>query len=110
MVLPPPRTSISFGTGPECFFAHAGSASIARGLSAGGLPLNVTVPEIDEAPSATPGQSDTTTNPAAAHNPFPVTRILDSLVITTSFSDVVLAAAVRRPDGPSSCKSAYTTA
>src|SRR5215207_8571 len=81
MVLPPPRTSISFGTGPECFLAHAGSASMASGLRAGGFPVKVTVPLIEDAAMATPGQTDITTNPAASQNLFPVTRMLDSLVI-----------------------------
>ena len=39
MVLPLPRTSISFGTGAECFLAQAGSASMASGLRAGSFPV-----------------------------------------------------------------------
>ncbi len=93
MVLPPPSSSISFGTGPECFLAHAGSASMESGLSAGGFPAKVTVPLTDDAAVATPGQTDITTNPAASHNLFPVTRMLDSLVIAKPrFSDAVDAA------------------
>ena len=79
MVFPPPRTSLSSGTGPECFLAHAGSAAMASGLRAGGVPVKVTVPLIDDAAVATPGQTDITI--AASHNLFPVTRMLDSLVI-----------------------------
>ena len=75
MVLPLPRTSISFGTGAVCFLAHAGSASMASGLSAGAFPSKVTVPVMVEAASATPGQTDTATSPAASHNLFPVARI-----------------------------------
>src|SRR6185503_6505663 len=78
MVLPPPRTSISFGTGPECFLAHAGSASMVSGLSAGGLPVNVTVPVTDDAAIATPGHIHPVTSPTASHNRFPVARILGS--------------------------------
>ena len=72
MVLPLPRTSISLGTGAECFLAHAGSASMASGLRAGAFPSKVTVPVTDEAATATPGQTDTATSPAASHNLFPV--------------------------------------
>ncbi len=90
MVLPLPRTSISFGTGSECFLAHAGSASMASGLRAGGFPSKVTVPVMDDAAMATPGQTDIATSPAASHNLFPVTRMLGSLVIAkTSFSVAV---------------------
>ena len=70
MVLPLPRTSISAGTGFECFLAHAGSASMASGLRAGGFPSKVTVPVMDEAATATPGQPATATSPAASHNLF----------------------------------------
>src|SRR6478672_11094781 len=80
MVLPLPRTSISFGTGAECFLAHTGSASIASGLSVGAFPSKVTVPVMDEAATATPGQNDTVTSAAASHNLFPVPRMLCSLV------------------------------
>ena len=81
MVLPLPRTSISFGTGAECFLAHTGSASMASGLSVGAFPSKVTVPVMVEAAKATPGQTDTATSPAASHNLFPVPRMLGSLVI-----------------------------
>ena len=81
MVLPLPRTSISFGTGAECFLAHAGSASMASGLRVGTFPSKVTVPVTDEAATATPGQTDTATSPAASHNLFAVLRMLGSLVI-----------------------------
>src|SRR5512132_3483657 len=76
MVLPLPRTSISFGTGPECFLAHAGSASIASGLSAGAFPSKVTVPVTVEAATATPGQNDTAISPAASHDLFPIPRTI----------------------------------
>jgi hypothetical protein len=52
---------------------------MASGLRAGGVPVKETVPLIDDAAVATPGQTDITT--AASHNLFPVTRMLDSLVI-----------------------------
>src|SRR5512141_3263306 len=58
IVLPLPRTSISFGTGPECFFAHAGSAFMASGARLGIFPAKVTVPLMVEAADATPGQTD----------------------------------------------------
>jgi hypothetical protein len=82
MVLPLPRTSISLGAGDVCFLAHAGSASIASGLRAGAFPSKVTVPVTVEAATATPGHNDTATSPAASHTLFPVTRMLDSLIIT----------------------------
>ena len=81
MVLPVPRTSISFGTGVGCFLAHTGSASMASGLRTGGFPSKVTVPVMDEAAKATPGQTDNATSPAASRNLFPVPRMLGSLVI-----------------------------
>ena len=81
MVLPLPRTSISFGTGAECFLAHTGSASMASGLRVGAFPSKVTVPVMVEAARATPGQNDTATSPAASHNLFPVPRMLGSFVI-----------------------------
>src|SRR5688572_21426591 len=86
MVWPEPRTSISAGTGPVCFFAQAGSASIASGFRAGGFPAKTTVPLMDEAADATLGQTDIATNPAASHTLFPVTRMLDSLVIANLVS------------------------
>jgi hypothetical protein len=59
---------------------------MASGLRAGAFPAKVTVPVTDEAAEATPGHTDTATNPAASHNLFPETRILGSLVIAkTSF-------------------------
>src|SRR4051794_2287330 len=79
MVLPLPRTSISFGTGAECFLAHTGSASIVSGLRVGAFPSNVTVPVTDDAASATPGHSAIATNPAARHK-LGVLRILVSFV------------------------------
>src|SRR6266545_1212862 len=81
MVLPLPRTSTSFGTGPECFLAHAGSASMASGLSVGAFPSNVTVPVMVEAATATPGHIDNATSPATRHNLFPLQRMLGSLII-----------------------------
>src|SRR6476646_1973446 len=80
MVLPFPRASISLGTGPECFLAHAGSASIVSGLRAGAFPSNVTTPVTVEAANATPGEIDNATSPATKHNVFPVQRILGSLI------------------------------
>src|SRR3982751_6807057 len=79
MVFPLPSTSISLGTGPECFLAHSGAASMASGLSAGAFPSKVMVPETDEAAKATPGESDTTTSAAANENLLPVQRMLGSL-------------------------------
>jgi hypothetical protein len=67
------------------------------GLSVGGVPAKVTVPLIDDAAVATPGQTDITINPAASHNLFPVTRMLDSLVIAKPrFSAVLNAASTLR--------------
>ena len=95
MVLPLPRTSISFATGPECFLAHAGSASIASGLSVGAFPSKVTVPLMDEAAPATPGHTDTATTTAASHTLIPVPRMLDSLVIAILISVVTVDDAFR---------------
>jgi hypothetical protein len=80
MVLPLPRTSSSFGTGPVCFLAHTGSASIARGLRVGVFPSKVTVPEMDEAAPATLGQTITAAS-TASRNPFAVPRIYGSLFV-----------------------------
>ena len=82
MVLPPPRTSISFATGfPPCALWHTGSASMASGLRAGAFPSKVTVPVTVDAATATPGHSAAANSPAASHNLFPVPRMLGSLVI-----------------------------
>ena len=81
MVLPLPRTSISFGTGAECFLAHTGSASMASGLSVGAFPSKLTVPVTVAAAAATPGHANATTSPAASHNLFPVARTIGSSVI-----------------------------
>src|SRR5687767_4087951 len=83
IVLPGPRTSISLGTGFECFLAHAGSASIASGLRAGTFPANVTVPLMEDAANATPGHTAIATSPAARHKFFAVLRILISFVIVS---------------------------
>src|SRR4051794_20416266 len=80
MVLPLPRTSASLGTGAVCFLAHAGSASMVSGRRVGTFPSKVTVPVIDDAATATPGQSDTAINPAVSHNLPPTQRMLGSLV------------------------------
>ena len=97
MVLPLPRTSISFGTGfPACFLAQTGSASMASGLSAGAFPSKVTVPVMVDAATATPGQTNTATSPAASHNLFPVPRMLSSLVIANLASVVTVDAALSR--------------
>ena len=89
-LLPLPRTSLSSGTGDECFFAHAGSAPMASGLSAGAFPSKVMVPLTVEAATAMPGQSDTATSPATTHNLFPVARMLGSLVIAKLVSGVTV--------------------
>src|SRR5437899_5746546 len=81
MVWPLPRTSISAGTGPECFLAHTGSASMVIGLRVGAVPENVTIPVMDEPTTAPPGPTDTAINAAASHKLFPVQRMLNSLVI-----------------------------
>jgi hypothetical protein len=81
MVLPLPSTSISAGTGFVCFLAHAGSASMASGLRAGGFPVKVMVPLIVDAAPAMPGQPITATSTATSHNLLPVTRMLVSLVM-----------------------------
>src|SRR2546425_5469944 len=87
MLLPVPRTNISLGTGAECFLAHAGSASMASGLSAGAVPEKVMVPVTDApattARTPTPGPTDTATSPAAKHHLFAVQPMLSSLVICT---------------------------
>ena len=80
MVLPLPRTSASFGTGAVCFLAHAGSASMASGFSAGTFPSKVTVPVMVDAAKATLGHINDATSPAARYNLFPVQRILCSLI------------------------------
>ena len=51
----------------------------------------------DEAATATPGQTDNATSPAASHNLFPVPRMLGSLVIANLVSVVNLDAAFRDP-------------
>src|SRR5512134_1721943 len=78
IVLPPPRTSISLGTGLACFLAHAGSASMVSGLRVGTFPSKVTDPVTDDAARATPGHTAAATNPAARHTRFAVPRILVS--------------------------------
>ncbi len=80
MVLPLPRTSISFGTGAECFLAQAGSASMVSGLRVGAFPSKVTVPVTDEAATATPGHANITPSPAASNN-LPVARTIGSSVL-----------------------------
>jgi hypothetical protein len=47
----------------------------------GAFPVKVTVPVIDEAATATLGQTNTAASPAASHNLFPIPRMLGSLVI-----------------------------
>src|SRR5215213_8383689 len=74
MVWPLPSTSASPGAGLACFLAQAGSASIARGLSAGGFPSKVIVPVMDAAPKAAAGHNATANNATARHDPFPDTR------------------------------------
>src|SRR5262245_15753772 len=81
MVLPGPRSSASPGTGAVCFFAHAGSASMASGLSVGALPSKVMVPVMVDAAKATPGYIDDATSPATRHNLFPVQRMLRSFAL-----------------------------
>jgi hypothetical protein len=80
IVLPLPSTRASFRTGDVCFFAHAGSASIASGFIAGGFPSKVTVPVTVEAANATPGDIDNASSPATNPKVFPVQRILGSLI------------------------------
>jgi hypothetical protein len=58
------------------------------GLRLGAFPVKVTVPVTDEAATATPGQTDTATSPAASHNLFPILRMLGSLVIANFVSVV----------------------
>ena len=83
MVLPVPRTSASFGAGfPPCFLWQTISASMASGLSAGAFPAKVTVPVMVAAATATLGQPNTATSPAASHNLFRVPRMLSSFVST----------------------------
>src|SRR5262245_6029251 len=78
---PGPSTSISLGTGPVCFFAHEGSASIVIGLIVvGGVPLKVTVPVMEDAANATLGHAAVSIRPAARDNRVAVLRIVDSFV------------------------------
>jgi hypothetical protein len=84
IVLPLPRTSISAGTGFVCFFAHAGSASIASGLRVGTFPSKVTVPFTVDAARATAGHITPPASAAATHNIFAVLRILVSFVIAST--------------------------
>ena len=63
---------------------------MASGLRAGAFPSKVTVPVMVEAATATPGQTNTATSPAASHNLFPVPRMLSSLVIANLVSVVTL--------------------
>src|ERR1043165_5858655 len=84
MALPGPSTSISFATGPVCFLAHTGSASIAIGLSVGAVPEKVTVPVIVPAAKATPGHAAVTIRLAARVNQVAVLRIVGSLRKTNS--------------------------
>src|SRR5262245_46244602 len=65
-----------------------GSASMARGLSPGGVPAKVMVP-LMVAAAATPGQPSTVTRPAGSHNRFRVPRVIRSLVIGPPVSFVV---------------------
>src|SRR4051794_19774825 len=97
IVLPLPRVSISFATGPVCFLAQSGSASIASGLRVGAFPSNVMIPVIVEAAAATPGQKETAINEAARNNLLPVTHMLGSFVIAQIVASVVTDdAALRR--------------
>src|SRR5262245_13720473 len=81
MVLPVPRTSASFGPGLlPCFLWQTASALMSSGLSAGAVPEKTTVPVMVDAATATLGHNNVATNPAASHNPFPVARMLSSLV------------------------------
>ena len=93
MVLPLPRASISAARAPPCSLAHTGSASMASGLSAGGFPSKTTVPVTVDAATATPGQPNTATSPAANHNMFRVPRMLSSLV----FENLISAPPSTRP-------------
>jgi hypothetical protein len=77
MVLPLPRTNISFATGPVCFLAQMGSAVISRGLSTGVFPAKVTVPVMVDWAPATPGQMATAAS-TASRNPNADPRMLGS--------------------------------
>src|SRR3954464_1016964 len=105
IVLPLPRASASFATGPECFLAHAGSASIASGLRAGAFPSKVTDPLTVDAANATPGEIDNATSAATNPKVFPVQRILGSLiklVIRKLCSRAPSTLPVNRSNGPDS--------
>ena len=69
---------------------------MASGLSAGAFPAKVTVPVMVDAATATPGQPNTATSPAASHNLFPVPRMLSSLVIANLVSPSIVDAAFSR--------------
>jgi hypothetical protein len=66
------------------------------GLRAGAFPAKVTVPVMDEAATATPGENDTATSPAANHNLFPVAPMLGSLIILVIANLVNVDAAFRK--------------
>jgi len=66
---------------------------MASGLRAGAFPSKVTVPVMDEAATATPGQIDTAISTAPSRNLFPVLRMLGSLVIANLVSVVTVDAA-----------------
>src|SRR5688500_19352273 len=70
MALPLPRTSASFGAVFDgCILAHAGSASRASGLRAGGLPSKTTVPVMVDCANAAPGHNTAAAaSPAATHH------------------------------------------
>src|SRR6187549_2688089 len=82
MVLPLPRTSISWSVGVVCFLAQAGSAAMSIGFMAGGVPAKVIVPVMDEAAKAAFG--DTAMRLIASHNLVPVQRMFGSLLATTA--------------------------
>jgi hypothetical protein len=61
---------------------------MASGLRAGGLPVNVIVPEIVDWATATPGQPKTAASPTASHNLFPVRMRQSMVIVNVSFVEL----------------------
>jgi hypothetical protein len=70
---------------------------MAIGLSAGGVPLNVTVPVIVEAAKATLGHASPAISQAPNRTLFPVQRMFGSLVIANTRYEITTDAAAVRP-------------
>src|SRR5262245_18865315 len=90
MVLPLPRTSASLSAGVGCFLAHTGSASIASGLSLGGVPSKVTVPVTVPAAETAAGHHAAAASAVARHNAFNILLMLVRFVISNFASLITL--------------------